>query len=162
MQWWQPWWALGKSQGLDFHSPPEALTPIMLLLNPPENALPIVIHNPAANQVEGWVSCLTLELSSDSSTRFLVGSWVLLNTFHICYIFGACLEVEGVFEQRTFFTNLVRVKLILADPEVLEWVRPSMNRSRLLFIQIKTIPPSMHHKSKNIIDIIYKTTNGKS
>ena len=148
MQWWQPWWALGKSQGLDFHSPPEALTSIMLLLNPPENALPIVIHNPAANQIEGWASCLTLELSSNSSTWFLVGSWLLLKAFHVCYIFGACLEVEGVFEQRTFFISLVRVKLILACPEVLKWDRSSMNRNRVLFVQIQTLRPSMHHKWK--------------
>ena len=34
-----------------------------------------------------------------------------------------------------------------------------MIRIRLLFIQIQTLPPSMHHKWKEIIDIVCKTTN---
>ena len=31
----------------------------------------------------------------------------------------------------------------------------------VLFIQIQTLPPSMHHKWKGIIDIACKETNGK-
>ena len=36
------------------------------------------------------------------------------------------------------------------------------NQNRLLFIHIQTLPPSMHHKWKEIIDDVYRTTNGKS
>ena len=36
-----------------------------------------------------------------------------------------------------------------------------MNRNRLLFIQIQTLAPSMHHKWKEIIDIVCITTIGK-
>ena len=36
-----------------------------------------------------------------------------------------------------------------------------MNRNRLLFIQIQTLRPSMHHKWKGIFDVLCKTTNGK-
>ena len=39
---------------------------------------------------------------------------------------------------------------------------PAKNPNRLLFIQIQTLPPSMHHKWKESIDSACKTTNGKS
>jgi hypothetical protein len=35
-----------------------------------------------------------------------------------------------------------------------------MNRNKSLFIEIQTIPPSIHHKLKEIMDYISKTTNG--
>ena len=38
----------------------------------------------------------------------------------------------------------------------------SLALKRLLFVQIQTLPPSMHHMWKEIIDIVCKTTNGKS
>ena len=34
--------------------------------------------------------------------------------------------------------------------------------NRLLFIQFQTLPPSMHHKWKEIIDSVCGTTNGRS
>ena len=37
-----------------------------------------------------------------------------------------------------------------------------MNRNRLLFIQVQTLPLSMHHKWKEIIDSVFKTTSGYS
>ena len=37
-----------------------------------------------------------------------------------------------------------------------------MNQYRLLLIQIQTLPLSMHHKWKEMIDFVYKTTNEKS
>ena len=44
-------------------------------------------------------------------------------------------------------------KLILACQGVL---------NELLFIQIHTLPQSMHHKRREIIDFVCKKTNGKS
>lgn len=44
----------------------------------------------------------------------------------------------------------MRVNLILAFWEVLKWVWSSLNRNRLLFIQLQTQPLSMHHKWKTI------------
>ena len=41
--------------------------------------------------------------------------------------------------------------------------RPSLNQNSLLFVQIQTVPRSIHlHKQKEIIDIACKTTNGIS
>ena len=37
-----------------------------------------------------------------------------------------------------------------------------MNQNRLLFIQIQALPPSMHHKWKEINDFVCKTTSRKS
>ena len=37
-----------------------------------------------------------------------------------------------------------------------------MKQIRLLFIQIQTLPPSMQYKCKEIIDILWKASNGKS
>ena len=37
-----------------------------------------------------------------------------------------------------------------------------MNQNSLLFIQIQTLPLSMHHKLKEIFDIVSRTTNEKS
>ena len=64
--------------------------------------------------------------------------------------------------KRTFYINSWRVKLILVCQEVLKWVWLSMNRKRLLFIQIQTIPPTVHHKWKLSIEIVFRTTNKKS
>ena len=35
-----------------------------------------------------------------------------------------------------------------------------MDRNKLLFIQIQPLPPSMHRKWKEVIDLVCKTTNG--
>ena len=43
----------------------------------------------------------------------------------------------------------------LACQEVLKWVWLPMNRNKLLFVQIQTIPPSMHHGWKEIDNILY-------
>jgi hypothetical protein len=59
----------------------------------------------------------------------------------------------GRFKQRTFYIGSLRFKLILACQEVLNWVWPSMNLNTLLFHQIQTLPPSMHHKWKEIMNI---------
>ena len=47
----------------------------------------------------------------------------------------------------------MRVKLLLACQEVLKRVWPSINRNRLLFIRIQTVPPRMHtaHGNKLLI-----------
>ena len=50
----------------------------------------------------------------------------------------------------------------LVCQEVLQWVWPSMNQNRLLFVQIQPLSPSMQPKWKEIFDIVYKATNGKS
>ena len=47
--------------------------------------------------------------------------------------------------------RFIEVKLNLACPEVLKRVWPSMNQNRLIFIQMQTLPPSMHHKWKLLI-----------
>ena len=36
-----------------------------------------------------------------------------------------------------------------------------MKRNRLLLVEIQILPPSMHHKWQEIIDIVCKTSNGK-
>jgi hypothetical protein len=77
-------------------------------------------------------------------------------------MFGACLEVVGSFERRTFYIGPLRVKLILACQEVLNWDWPSINQIKLLFIQIQPLPLNMHHKWKESIDLVYKTSDGKS
>ena len=87
---------------------------------------------------------------------------VLYNAFHIQQVFGSCFKVVWRFERRTFYIGPLRVELILGCPKVLIWAWPSMNWNRLPFIQVQTLPPSMHHKWKEIIDIVCKTTNGKS
>ena len=38
----------------------------------------------------------------------------------------------------------------------------ALNEPRLLYIQIQILPPSMQHKGKEIINIVCKTTTGKS
>jgi len=70
---------------------------------------------------------------------------------------GGSVEVS----TEKFYTGSLRVKLILACAEVLKCAWPSMNRNMLLFNQIQTLPPSMHHKQKEIIDDVCKTTNGR-
>ena len=54
----------------------------------------------------------------------------------------------GGLGKKTVHIGSFRVKLILPCQEVLEWVWPSMNQNRLLFTQIQTLPPSMHHKQE--------------
>ena len=78
-----------------------------------------------------------------NSARLLVGSWLFsLQEIPSLVSFGACLEV------------------ILACQVVLKRVWPSMNRSRLLLIQIQRLPPNMHHhKWKEIIDFVCKATS---
>ena len=51
---------------------------------------------------------------------------------------------------------------MLACQEVLKWVLPSRNQNRLLFIRIQTLPPTIHHKWKESIDFVCKSTNGYS
>ena len=70
------------------------------------------------------------------------------NTFHIWEAFCPYLEVVWRFEWRMFYIGLLKVRFILASQEVLKWAWPSMNGYRLLFTQIQTLPPKMHHKWK--------------
>jgi hypothetical protein len=84
------------------------------------------------------------------------------NIIHDWYIFGACLEVVWRLKHRTFYIGSLRVKLILECLEVLKRVWLSMNRSRLLFIEIQTLPLSRHHKWIEIVNIVCRITNGKS
>ena len=60
------------------------------------------------------------------------------NTFHVQRVCSECLEVvTWRFEQRTFYIDSLRVRLISACQEVLKsCVWPSSNRNRLLFIWI--------------------------
>ena len=86
-----------------------------------------------------------LELSFNSSWH-LVGSWLFcLQTVHVWYVFGACVEVVWRFEQRTYIGSW-RAKLILAPLGTPKWVWSSMNWYRMLFVQTSTLPPRMHHK----------------
>ena len=84
------------------------------------------------------------------------------NTFHVQYFFGACLEVVmWRFEWRKFCIGSLKVKLILACQEELNWDWPSMSRNRLLFIRIQTLHSRMQQKWIEMNDIICKTANGK-
>ena len=66
------------------------------------------------------------------------------------------------FEQRTFYVDSSKVKVILVCSEVLKWIWLLMNQNRLLVLQIQTLPLRMHLEWKEIIDIVCKTINGKS
>ena len=44
----------------------------------------------------------------------------------------------------------------MASQEVLKCVWPSMDPNRLLFIQIQTLPPSLHHTGKEAIGFCVK------
>ena len=86
---------------------------------------------------------LSIQLSSNS-TWYSVGSWLIcilpppmFGRFIGAYLDGVCR-----FERRTFYNSSFRVNLT----NVLKWVQSSMNRNRLHFIQIQTLPPSMQHK----------------
>ena len=59
-------------------------------------------------------------------------------------MFGGSVEVW----TKNILQWSMRVKLILACQNVLEWAWSSMNWNRLLFFRIQTLPPSMHHKWK--------------
>ena len=64
--------------------------------------------------------------------------------------------------NQTYLFFVTFDECILSCQEVLEWVWPSMNRNSLHFIQIQTAHPSMHHNWKEIINIVFETTSGKS
>jgi hypothetical protein len=49
---------------------------------------------------------------------------------------------------------VIEVKFILACQEVPKGVQPSLDQNRLLQIQIQTLPTSMHHKWKEIVDFV--------
>lgn len=55
----------------------------------------------------------------------------------------------------TFYIGLLRVKLILVCQDVLKWVWSSTNRNRF-FIQTQILPQIMHHKRKEIFEIVWK------
>ena len=67
---------------------------------------------------------------------------------------GACSEVVFEFEWRPTYFGLVRAKLILAPLGMLIWVRPSISRYRMFFIQTSTLLPSM----QNMDCVVCKTT----
>ena len=89
---------------------------------------------------------VVLHTTPSMSSKFSVHAW---------------RQCGGLNKWRTFYNVSLWVKLIVASQEVLEWVWLSRNQNRLPFIQIQTLPPSMHHKWKELIDIVCKTTNGK-
>ena len=63
-----------------------------------------------------------------------------------CMLWKYC----GVFTKDHIISSL-RINLILACQEVLKWVWPKMNWTTLFFfIQIYTLPPSMHKWKENI------------
>jgi hypothetical protein len=67
---------------------------------------------------------------------------------------GARLEVFTKTILYGFIEDRIQCKMSLA------W--PLMNRNRFLFVQIQTLPPSMHHKWKEVTGFASKTTNGIS
>ena len=65
------------------------------------------------------------------------------------------MKVVCSLSEETFNMGLLSVKLFLACQEVQKWVWHSMHQNRLLFSQIQALlPPSMHQKWINIIDVI--------
>ena len=89
-------------------------------------------------------------------------TWLLVRSWLFCIpnlpSSVSCLCILGGsvgFERRSFYINSVSFKLDLVPKSV--W--PTMNSNRLLFIQIQNLPPSIHHKWKEAIDILSKTTN---
>ena len=74
--------------------------------------------------------------------------------------FSACLEVVWKIKQRTFDVVHWGSNALRPAKGCSQWVWPSMNQNRSLFIQIQTQSPSMrHHKLKEIIEIVCETTN---
>lgn len=65
-------------------------------------------------------------------------------------------EVVWRFDWRTFYVDSWKVKIILACQEVLKRICSSMTRNRLLFIQIPTLPSSMHHRWKELFNFFAK------
>ena len=103
-----------------------------------------------------------IDLSSNSTWLFL-RSWLFCIHQHLlCSVSFWCM-LGGIVKiwTRTFYIGSLRVKLIMACQEVLNWVWLSMNPNRLLFIQTQTLPLSIHHKWKDIMDIVCPKTNGK-
>ena len=103
-------------------------------------------------------SCL-IELSS-KSTWLLIGNWLFCMQ-DLPYSVGFwCMLGGKYFQWNTFYISSVKVELTLVIQEVLKSLWPSNNWNRLLFIQIQTLPPRMHHqKWKDIIDFVCKSTN---
>ena len=92
----------------------------------------------------------------------LVGSWLFCIQHPPCSVSFWCMlggSVEVQLKNILYWywgSNSFRLV-----KKVLKWVWPTRNRNRLLFIQIQTIPPSMHQKWEETIDIVCKATNGK-
>ena len=78
-------------------------------------------------------------------------------------IFSVCkLGGIGQVWTKNIIYNSLKVKLILACQGGAK-MSPAPNEPKYaLFIQIQKLPLSMHHKWKNVIDIVCKTTNGES
>jgi hypothetical protein len=62
----------------------------------------------------------------------------------------------GGFDKEQSISVRLRVDLILACQEVLKCVWPSMNRNRLVFIQSRTLPPSIHTGGKKVLVLCLK------
>ena len=95
-----------------------------------------------------------LELFSNS-TSLLVGSWYLSHTrqfFHIHYAIWCMLR--GSVEVWTKNILYWFMKNHFGMPR-------GASEYRVLSIYIQTLPPSIRHKWKEIIDIVCKTTKGK-
>jgi hypothetical protein len=71
------------------------------------------------------------------------------------------LEVVWTFEQNPFSTLHGESNSFWHTKGTENEFGPN-DRNKLLFIQIQTIPLSMHHKWKENIDIVCKATNEKS
>ena len=56
--------------------------------------------------------------------------------------------------RATYFSSL-RTRLNLAPLGMPKRVWPSMNRSKIFFIQTSTLPPSMHHKLTDTWKVLY-------
>ena len=112
---------------------------------------------PLHRRIRQHVLLLQILEFSSNSTWLLIRSWLFwIQHLPSSVSFGACLEVVWRFEQRTFYIGSLRVELVLVCQEVPKWVWPSVNQNRLLFMQIQTLPPRMHHKWKIIINIVWK------
>ena len=81
----------------------------------------------------------------------------MFGKFSVCMLRGI-----GQVWTKNIIYNSLKVQLILACQGGAK-MSPALDEPKyVLFIQIQKLPLSMHHKWKNVIDIVCKTTNGKS
>ena len=101
-----------------------------------------------------------LELSTNS-TCILVRSWLFCIQHFPCLVsfrshpWRQC----GGLNEKHYISVHIGSNSFWNAKKVLKWVWPSTNPNKLLFNQIQTPSPSTHHKWKEIVDVVCKTTN---